>query len=33
MTDMQMLEMAKKELCLMDAAVLVYVLETAAGNV
>ena len=33
MTDMQMLEMAKKELCLIDAAVLVYVLETASGNI
>ena len=33
MTEMQMLDMAKKELCLIDAAVLVYVLETASGNI
>ena len=33
MTDVQMMAMAKKELCLIDAAVLVYVLETASGNI
>ena len=33
MTDVQMMAMAKKDLCLIDAAVLVYVLETASGNI
>lgn len=33
MTDLQMLEMAAKELRMVDTASLVYVMETAAGNI